>query len=266
MKEKTDGGSERVRIVSYDGGKPATVSSRIIREKMVEIVLNGRVLISVACTGQNLKELAAGFLKSEGVIGKKEDILAMNVAAKGGRVEVRVAARKSRGIFSRRAGRTLASSGARGIVRYGDADRDPKRRIPGGVVLTPRQVLRLMSALLRSAVMHDATRGTHCSALATPGRIVVSREDVGRHNTIDMLGGYALLKDLSLSDKVILTTGRVSAEIVHKIRTMGAAVIISHSAPTSRAVALSAELGITLIGYVRNGKMRVYAHPERIRF
>jgi FdhD protein len=266
MKEKVAGGSERVRIVSYDGGKPATVSSRIIRERMVEIVLNDRVLISIACTGQHLKELAAGFLKSEGVVEKKEDILAMSVAAKGGRVEVRVAAGKSRGIFGRRAGRTLASSGARGMVHYGDGERDPKRGIPGGVVLTPRQVLRLMSALLRSAVMHDATRGTHCSALATPGRIIVSREDIGRHNTVDMLGGHALLKGLPLSDKVILTTGRVSAEIVHKIRLMGVPVIISHSAPTSRAVALAAELGITLIGYVRNGKMRVYAHPERIKF
>jgi len=70
MKEKVAGGSERVRIVFYDGGKPATVSSRIIREKMVEIVLNDRVLISIACTGQHLKERAAGFLKSEGVVEK----------------------------------------------------------------------------------------------------------------------------------------------------------------------------------------------------
>jgi len=266
MKKKTAGGSERVRIVSYDGGNPATVSSRIIRERMVEIVLNGRPLISVACTGQHLKELAAGFLKSEGIVEKKGDILAMTVAADGGRVEIRVAAGKSRGIFGRRAGRTLASSGARGVVRHADAERGPKRSIPGGVVLKPRQILKLMSGLLRSAVMHEATRGTHCSALATPGRIIVSREDIGRHNTIDMLGGHALLKDLPLSNKVILTTGRISAEIVHKIRVMGAFVIISHSAPTSRAVALAAELGITLIGYVRNGKMRVYAHPERIKF
>jgi len=266
MKKKAAGAGERIRIVSYDGAKASKVSSRIVRERMVEIVLNGRQVISIACTGQHLEELAAGFLKSEGIVEKKGDILAMSVAANGGRVEVRVAAGKSRGISGRPAGRTLASSGARGLVRHGDGERDPNRRIPDGVVLTPRQVLRLMSALLRSAVMHDATRGTHCSALATPGRIIVAREDIGRHNTIDMLGGHALLRDLPLSDKVVLTTGRVSAEIVHKIRIMGSPVIISHSAPTSRAVALAAEFGITLIGYVRNGKMRVYAHPERIRF
>ncbi|MCX5833928.1 MAG: formate dehydrogenase accessory sulfurtransferase FdhD [Deltaproteobacteria bacterium] len=266
MKKKAAGGSERVRIVSYDGRKASTASSRIIRERMVEIVLNGRRVISVACTGHHLKELAVGFLKSEGVVDKKGEILAMNVAADGGRVEVRVAARMSRGMLGKHAGRTLASSGARGVVHYGHAERGPKKRIIGEVVLTPRNVLKLMSGLLRSAVMHGATRGTHCSALASPERIIVVREDIGRHNTIDMLAGHALLKGLSLSDKVVLTTGRISAEIVHKIRIMGTPVIVSHSAPTSRAVALAAEIGVTLIGYVRNGKMRVYAHPERVRF
>jgi FdhD protein len=266
MKKKAAGGIERVRIVSYDGRKTSTAPSRIIRERMVEIVLNGRQVVRVACTGQHLKELAAGFLKSEGVVEKKGDILAMNVAADGGRVEVRVAARKSRGILGKHAGRTLASSGARGMVQYGNAGTGAKKRITGAVVLTPRKVLKLMSGLLRSAVLHDVTRGTHCSALATPERIIVAREDIGRHNTVDMLGGYALLKGLSLADKVILTTGRISAEIVYKICMMGTAVIISHSAPTSRAVALATGLGITLIGYVRNGKMRVYAHPERVEF
>jgi len=81
-----------------------------------------------------------------------------------------------------------------------------------------------------------------------------------------MLSGYALLEGLSPEDKIVLTTGRVSAEIVYKIRAMNVSVIISHSAPTSMAVALAAKLGITLIGYVRNGKMRIYARPERVRF
>ncbi|HOD35162.1 MAG TPA: formate dehydrogenase accessory sulfurtransferase FdhD [Syntrophales bacterium] len=266
MKKKPSGPVEKVRMVLCDTKEASRTSAAVIRERMVEIVLNGRRVVSVACTGEHLEELAAGFLRSEGVVKDRRDILALDVTADGGRVEVRVAAGKGRRVLGKKAGRTLASSGARGVVAYDDAGTGLKRKANGGPALTPRNVLRLMNGLLRSGELHDATRGTHCSALATPQKIIVAREDIGRHNTLDMLSGYALLKELSPKDKVILTTGRVSAEIIHKIRTMCVSLIISHSAPTSRAVALAEEFGITLIGYVRNGKMRIYAHPERIRF
>jgi FdhD protein len=265
-KKKPDGSVVKVKIVLSDGKEASAASAAVIRERMVEIVLNGRRVVSVACTGEHLEELAAGFLRSEGVVEDRGDILDLGVTADGSRVEVRVAAGKGRRVLGKKAGRTLASSGARGVIAYDDAGTGLKRKISDGVVLTPRNVLRLMSGLLRSAELHDATRGTHCSALATPQKIIVAREDIGRHNTLDMLSGYALLKGRPPEDKVILTTGRVSAEIIHKIRTIGVSVIISHSAPTSRAVALAEEFGITLIGYVRNGKMRIYAHPERVRF
>jgi FdhD protein len=266
MKKKPAGPIEKVRIVSCNGKQASAASAAVIRERMVEIVLNGRRVVNVACTGEHLEELAAGFLRSEGVVEDRRDILSMGVTADGGCVEVRIAAGKGRRILGKKTGRTLASSGARGVVAYDDAGTGLKKGFIGGPTLTPRNVLRLMSGLLHSAVLHDATRGTHCSALATSQKIIVAREDIGRHNTLDMLSGHALLKGLSPEDKVVLTTGRVSAEIVHKVRTMGVSVIISHSTATSRAVALAAELGITLVGYVRNGKMRVYAHPERVRF
>ncbi len=265
MKKKPSGPIEKVRIVICDTKEASEASAAVIRERMVDIILNGRRVVSVACTGEHLVELAAGFLRSEGIVEDRRDILGLGVTADGDRVEVRVAAGKGRRVLGKKACRTLASSGARGVVAYEDAGTGLKRKASGGPALTPRNVLRLMNGLLRSGDLHDATRGTHCSALATPQKIIVAREDIGRHNTLDMLSGYALLEELSPEDKVILTTGRVSAEIIHKIRTMGVSVIISHSAPTSRAVALAEEFGITLIGYVRNGKMRMYAHPERIR-
>lgn len=266
MKRKLSGPIEKVKIVLCGTKEASAASAAVIRERMVEVVLNGRPVVTVACTGKHLEELAAGFLRSEGVVGDRKDILDLYVAADGGRVEVRVAAGRCRRIIGKKAGRTLASSGARGMVACDDAGTRLKRKADGGPSLTPRNVLRLMNGLLRSGELHDATRGTHCSALATSQKIIAAREDIGRHNTIDMLSGYALLEGLSPEDKIVLTTGRVSAEIVYKIRAMNVSVIISHSAPTSMAVALAAKLGITLIGYVRNGKMRIYARPERVRF
>jgi FdhD protein len=117
---------------------------------------------------------------------------------------------------------------------------------------------------MQSAKIHDLTRGTHCSALADTGKIIASREDIGRHNTIDMLGGYCLLNGIDCADKVLLTTGRVSSEIIVKACRIGAPLIISHSAATSRAVILAGEMGITLVGYVRGGRFKIYAGGHRI--
>jgi FdhD protein len=121
-----------------------------------------------------------------------------------------------------------------------------------------------MEALLAATVIHERTRGTHCSALAGPGGILAAREDIGRHNTIDMLCGWALTEGVDLADKILLTTGRVSSEIVAKARRMGIAAIVSHSAATTRAVGLAEETGITVIGYVRGGSFIVYAGKDAV--
>ena len=132
------------------------------------------------------------------------------------------------------------------------------------VIISVKYVLELMRDLLAQSSLHRLTHGTHCSALADRSGIITAREDIGRHNTIDMLGGYALLEKIDCSDKMILTTGRVSSEIVNKVWKLGAPVIISHSAATSRAINLAKDAGITTIGYVRNARMKVYSGEERV--
>ena len=123
----------------------------------------------------------------------------------------------------------------------------------------------MMDDFLSMASLHDSTGGTHAAALATVNaEIIAVREDIGRHNTIDMLGGYALLGGIDLSDKTIVRTGRVSSEIVHKVWCLGVPVVISISVPTTLAIELAEEAGITIIGSVRGGKFIVYTHPERI--
>jgi FdhD protein len=122
-----------------------------------------------------------------------------------------------------------------------------------------------MDALLAATVIHERTRGTHCSALAGLQGILAAREDIGRHNTIDMLCGWALTEGVDLADKLLLTTGRVSSEIVSKAWRMGVPIIVSHSAATSRAVMMAELLGIVIVGYVRSGKFIVYAGKEKIR-
>jgi len=259
MRKKTSAeGIDRLRLRRFDGKRFRTVGVDVVREELLEVVADGRSVVTIACAGIHLRELAAGFLKQEGLIEKASDIVRM--AFRPGRVEIRT--RRCRGrALPAAAARTIASSGARGSRTL----EPPGGRKTGAAAcpeLDARSIRDLMDALLAATAVHERTRGTHCSAIAGTKGILTAREDIGRHNTIDMLCGWALLERVDLDDKLLLTTGRVSSEIVAKARRMGVPCIVSHSAATSRAVALAEGLGIAIIGYVRGGTFIVYAGKE----
>jgi FdhD protein len=255
--ENTETPIEEYNVEFYDGKKPSLITDRIIREVPAKIYLNDHNIITIACAGIHLEELAAGFLKSEGVIEVSEDIEKIYVSDEDYSVHV---FSKSRDTLSNE--KYVLSSGAR----------ESKPETTGEITasdihISAESALKLMEDHLYSTKIHRATHGTHCSSLAdTNGRIIVSREDIGRHNTIDMLGGYAFFHKIDCSDKIVLTTGRVSSEIVSKIYKSGIPIILSHAVPTSRAIALSLEAGITVIGYMRDGKMNIYSNKERVVF
>jgi len=157
--------------------------------------------------------------------------------------------------------KNISSSGARGRTNI---DSLVPLHVPADFKIKTSVVLKLMNELLNGSIIHNKTGGSHCSALALRKKIVALREDIGRHNTIDMLGGHALLQKISLNKAIILTTGRISSEIVYKVWNMGIPVIISHSAPTASAVELARKANILLIGYVRGGKMKIYSQERRV--
>ncbi|MBN2516139.1 MAG: formate dehydrogenase accessory sulfurtransferase FdhD [Deltaproteobacteria bacterium] len=241
----------------YDGGKLSAITDRIIREVPVELYLNGDKVITIACAGIHLEELAAGFLKSEGIIRSRQDLYGITVSHGGSQIHASTIDRKQ--LLH---DRSILSSGARetGSEQMG-------KTITSDMKVSVTNALRLMDDHLNATVIHKATHGTHCSSLADgEGRLIVSREDIGRHNTLDMIGGYILLNAVDCSKKIIATTGRVSSEIASKVWKLGIPVILSHAVPTSQAIMMGNEAGITIIGYMRNGKMTVYSHRERVIF
>lgn len=254
--------SERVTIRKYAKNRFARVEIDLVREIAFEIHVNGSHVVTTACAGLHPEEMAAGFLKSEGLIQSREDIRKMTLSRNG--KAIRILTRDTNSKTPLNATKLIGSSGARlqleaaakkrGAARFGK-----KGLNATGPILKPQNVIDLMEGLLCAAEIHDRTRGTHCSALASSEGLIVAREDIGRHNTLDMLGGYALLNGVDCSDKIVLTTGRVSSEIVSKVSRIGAPVIISHSAAMTRAVAQAEELGMTLIGYVRTGNFNIYS-------
>ncbi len=245
-------------IYSADSDSISPASVKIIKEVSLEIFLNGKSVANIACAGNYPDELAAGFLKSEKIVSSRDQILKIEVNNDTRRVNVILKEDKEY-----KAGNitNIASSGARGQAHI---DSLLPLTVPDSFRIKSGAALKLMKDLLDGTYIHKETHGTHCSALAREDKIFVLREDIGRHNTIDMLAGYCLLREINIDDSILLTTGRISSEIVYKAWNMGVPAIISHSAPTLKAVELLRKANITSIGYARGGKMNIYSQERRV--
>ena len=251
--------TETVDVHLYREGKVSRILEPVVRENPVEIFLNGRKVATIACTGIYLDELAVGFLRSIGAIRTPEEITTITPSPEGSRVDVLTTGETPSGTVSTEL--FVLSSGAK---TKGSGKR--KDRITSDTSLSAKKAIEFMEELLTSSRLHKETHGTHCSALADTERIIVLRDDIGRHNTIDMLGGYALLNGIDCSDKIIVKTGRVSSEIAQKAWTLGIPIMISHSVPTSEAIGILEDADITLIGHVRGKTFKVYSSERRVQF
>lgn len=253
----SDIGSDIFRISVFDGKAFSECDDRLIREIPLAVYLNDRKVITIACAGLHIEELAVGFLRSEGILRTRADIVSVEVHPGRTRVSIRTMEGREMPGDETVADRCLASSGARGIGY--PVQQSPNEPLSGKVSLAPEVVLDLMKRFLEQACLHEVTGGTHAAALARNGELLAVREDIGRHNAIDMLGGYALLHDMDCRDAVIFRTGRVSSEIVLKIWRLAVPLVCSLSVPTTEAVEIARRAGITLIGSIRRGRMKIYS-------
>ena len=130
--------------------------------------------------------------------------------------------------------------------------------------VTPQQVTHLMHEFLQATTLYRRAGGVHGAVLAEQDRLLCMAEDVGRHNALDKIAGICLRKGHPLRDRILLTTGRISSEMLNKVARMGIPVVISHTSPTSLSVRLAQAWGITLISYTRRRSFRVYAGAGRV--
>ena len=140
----------------------------------------------------------------------------------------------------------------------------PEGSIVSGITIAPPQVFSLVEKFVKHSRIFTNTGGVHSAALCNTEDIILFSEDIGRHNAIDKVFGEALLKDISLKDYILVTSGRVSSEILVKAARRNIPVLISKSAPTDAGIRLADELGVTLIGFVRGNRMNIYANNRRV--
>jgi FdhD protein len=243
-----------------DGPKSSwsPVRAEVIEEALVTIYLNGVELATIMCTPRDQVALALGFLKNEGLIDGLADIELTHVSQNGCCVDVWT----KRPVGRPR--RPIITSGCGGGVTFTDPSVGIEP-LKDSVTLAADRLFGLFNDLHYPGSLHARTRGVHAAALSDGVQVLVRVEDVGRHNTIDKLLGLCLLQGIETHGRLLLATGRVSSEMLRKGGLMGCPIIASRNSPTSMSVAMAQAWNITLVGYVRQGSMRVYTHPERLQ-
>jgi FdhD protein len=284
MLEKTSGKARRAsktrtRVRVVEDGKMRVRPDTLATEEPMEIrLLTGRDRHTVAVTmrtpGADF-ELAAGFLYGEGIVKYPDDIAKISYcvdsdldAAQQYNI-VNVELRGGREYDLRPLERHFYTSSACGVCGKASLEQLELRGCPvvgPGPEVSSETIYSLPEKLREAQGLFDATGGLHAAALFdASGNLLALREDVGRHNATDKLVGWALLEGrLPLSGHVVMVSGRSSFEILQKCLTAGVPVVCAISAPSSLAVDVAREFGMTLVGFLREGRFNVYAEPERI--
>ena len=143
-------------------------------------------------------------------------------------------------------------------------ENSPIQPVTNGAMLLPDQVGVLVNQLFESQQLYRQSGGVHTSGLSNGETFIAVAEDIGRHNTLDKLAGICLMDDITSDRKIILTTGRISSEMLQKSARMSVSILISRTSPSSLSVKLARRLGVTVIGYARRNRFNLYSHPERI--
>jgi FdhD protein len=225
------------------------------QEFNLTIFINSRELVTIMCTPLKLNCLTLGYLYSEGIIHDLKDVTSMRVCEDDALADVTLA----RSDFVLPEKRILTSGCGGGVSFNINA-----RKVSSGITAKPEEILALMRKMMENAEAYNLTGGIHTSAICADNTIIAIAEDIGRHNTLDKLTGECLLRKIPTKDKVVLTSGRVSSEMLRKAASMQVPVVVSLTSPTERAVKLAVETGITLVGYARGNHMMVYANPQRL--
>jgi len=253
--ETMKGDAPEILVHRYSEGTWSKTSAHVPGEMELTVYINGQELVTIMCTPTKLTNLVLGFLLSEGIITSMKDVAMMRVCEDDSLAEVRLTNQD----FKMPTKRTL-TSGCGGGASFTTEG----QKVDSQLVITPEEALSLMKQLQDKMDLYQLSGGVHASALADAKKLLVVAEDIGRHNTLDKIQGECLLRGIPVKDGVLLSTGRISSEMVRKAAKMRVPVVISRTSPTGRAIQMANEWDISLIGYARGNRLIVYSHPERL--
>ncbi len=255
--------TEKIQILRLTEESRESIEDTIVRESPITIMLNNEELVTMLCSPENFDYLAVGFLFSEGILELKDEI--KNVLVDENRGIVRVSTKEDKDYNNEFLFKRMITSGCgRGASFYRATDAENREQIKSGTKISTGEVLSLMKEFQHKSEVFRETGGVHSAALCDTKNILIFREDIGRHNAIDKIFGECVMEDIPTEGRVVVTSGRVSSEILLKVSRRNIPIIISKSAPTNLGVRLASELGMTLLGFARGKRVNVYTNDWRI--
>lgn len=255
---------ESVAILQFTNEGHSQVTDVVIRETPLTLFVNNQEMLTLLCTPDHQQNLALGFLYSEGLINSKAEIKSITVDENRG--IVRIALTRELVVDDNfRKARTITSGCARGLTFHLVFDKWVGDAITSRLIVKSETIVEIISGLNDQSILFKKTGGVHCSILYRDTTLLMVREDIGRHNTIDKIIGECLAQDIHGEDKILVTSGRISSEMLFKVARWNIPLLISRSAPTSAAIKFADEIGMTLIGFARGKRMNIYTHNWRIK-
>jgi len=240
-------------------------------ESPVSIIVDGKMLAVLMCSPFELDELAVGHLFARGVIASREDLGSLGVCPDMKSVKIRTAT--GAGASFETEGLVYSACGAGGIALSpppaGKSGADPEKTFSnsgqaGAALFSIEEISAMARAMFAAAELYRRTGGLHVAALACGSSYFTVREDVGRHNAVDKVLGRGLLDSIDFPRSVILTSGRIAADMLQKAARAGVPILVSRSIPTTEAYSLALEAGITLVGRIGTQNPLVYTRADRI--
>lgn len=244
-------------IHRYREGQLQPAARPLVAEYPLQLTINERPLATLVASPHQLNFLVLGFLRLQGIIDSLNDILCMGVCSEQGAARVEIHGEAPQGLKP-----TLTSGCGTGISF--NLDLPTASRQPAPARYQAEAVLELMRQLNARAERYNRHGGLHSAAVGNDKGLLLHAEDLGRHNTLDRIAGEALFKGIDLDGCMLVTSGRISTEMVAKAARLGIGLIASRTSPTEAAVELARQAGITLIGYLRGDRFDVYCHPAQL--
>lgn len=252
-------------VLKIDNGEKTSCEELLVCEYPMTIFLNNKKIATLLCSPENLEELAIGFLRTENLIDSIKDITSLKLDRNKGAayIETNLKEINTKNFQSKKIrfqnNNVLVEENIEKFL-----DSLCCNPVESELTIEIDKIFEFMKENLNYSETFKNTGGVHSIALSDREKILVICEDVARHNAMDKTIGYALKNEISLKDKIMILSGRVSLEMILKAARMEIPIIISKSAPTTLSVSLANKLNITLVGFVRKNKMNIYSNDQRV--